>query len=215
MSAGPDPAPIEDATAVEAAATVVSGAANAAGAAMSVTQLVGLLGDAVRSAGLVELWVSGTVTGLRPGARFTTLELVDYEADGSTVQSVLSVGMFAASAREIKRTLAVAGTELADGLQVALWGLIDLNPRYGRSPPPCPAGRSSHHGGRCRAGPRRPRGRTRAQRAPAGPGVAHACPPSPGGSAWSAPPGPPGEPTYSRSSAARPSRSRSSRPRRR
>jgi hypothetical protein len=51
-----------------------------------------------------------------------TLELVEYEANGATVQSVLSVSMFARDAREIKRTLARAGTELADGLQVALWG---------------------------------------------------------------------------------------------
>ena len=100
--------------------------------ALSVTDLHRLLDDAVRSAGLVQLWVAGTVTGLRPGPRFTTLELVEYEADGATVQSVLSVGMFARDAREIKKTLARAGTELADGLQVALWGPLDLNPRYGR-----------------------------------------------------------------------------------
>lgn len=101
-------------------------------AAHSVTTLVRLLDAAVRSAGLVELWVTGTVTGLRPGARFTTLELVDYEADGTTVQSVLSVGVFARYAREMRKTLAAGGVELADGLQVALWGSIDLNPRYGR-----------------------------------------------------------------------------------
>ena len=40
--------------------------------------------------------------------------------------------MFAADARAIRRTLVVAGSELADGLQVALWGRVDLNPRYGR-----------------------------------------------------------------------------------
>ena len=128
MSAAPDPV-VPDAveTAEQAGDAVGTGAA-----ALNVTQLLVLLDDAVRSAGLVELWVSGTVTGLRPGPRFTTLELVDYEADGSTVQSVLSVGMFAAHARQIRRTLAMAGTELADGLQVALWGPLDLNPRYGR-----------------------------------------------------------------------------------
>ena len=100
--------------------------------ALSVSDLHRLLDDAVRSAGLVQVWVAGTVTGLRPGPRFTTLELVEYEADGATVQSVLSVGMFARNAREIKKTLARAGTELADGLQVALWGPLDLNARYGR-----------------------------------------------------------------------------------
>jgi exodeoxyribonuclease VII large subunit len=97
-----------------------------------VSQLLGLLDDAVRSAGLVELSVTGTVTGLRPGPKFTNLELVDYEADGATVASVLTVGIFARHAREISATLARAGAELADGLQVTLWGRVDLNPRYGR-----------------------------------------------------------------------------------
>ena len=128
MSAAPDPVVPDAVETPEQAGDAVGAGA----AALNVTQLLVLLDDAVRSAGLVELWVSGTVTGLRPGPRFTTLELVDYEADGSTVQSVLSVGMFASHARQIRRTLAMAGTELADGLQVALWGPLDLNPRYGR-----------------------------------------------------------------------------------
>ncbi len=76
--------------------------------------------------------VTGTLTGLRRGRRFTTGELVDYEADGSTVASVLSIGMFARQADEIAKTLAAAGSELVDGLVVALWGRVDLNPRYGR-----------------------------------------------------------------------------------
>ena len=101
-------------------------------AAYSVTHLLKLIDGAVRSAGLVELWVSGTVTGMRPGAKFTSFELVDYEADGSTVHAVLTVGVYARFAREMNKTLAVAGAELADGLQVALWGKLDLNPRYGR-----------------------------------------------------------------------------------
>ena len=129
MSAASDPLP---AAAAQPAGAVVGGAADPADGAMSVSQLHRLLDNAVRSAGLVEVWVTGTVTGLRPGPRFTTLELVDYEADGSTVQSVLSVGMFTAHARQIRKTLAMAGTELTDGLQVALWGPLDLNPRYGR-----------------------------------------------------------------------------------
>ena len=100
--------------------------------ALSVTGLHRLLDDAMRSAGLVELWVTGTVTGLRPRPRFTTFELVDFEQDRSTVQSVLSVGMFARHARDIDKTLALAGAELADGLEVTLGGPLDLNPRYGR-----------------------------------------------------------------------------------
>lgn len=91
-----------------------------------------LLDESVRAAGLVNMWVTGTVAGLRPGAKFTTFELVDYESDGTTVAAVLSVGVFASTARQMNKTLARAGTELANGLQVALWGPLDLNPRYGR-----------------------------------------------------------------------------------
>jgi hypothetical protein len=47
----------------------------------------------VRSAGLVHLWVTGTVTGLRLGPKFTTFELVDYEDDSATVRAVLPVGV--------------------------------------------------------------------------------------------------------------------------
>ena len=32
----------------------------------------------------------------------------------------------------IRKTLAVADAELVDGLQVSVWGPLDLNPRYGR-----------------------------------------------------------------------------------
>lgn len=72
------------------------------------------------------------MTGLRPGRKFTNLELVDYDTDGTTVAAVLTVGIFARHAREISTTLARSRAELADGLQVSLWGRIDLNPRYGR-----------------------------------------------------------------------------------
>ncbi len=106
---------------------------SSAPAGLTVTQLLELIDGAVSSAGLgVELWVTGTLTGLRRGRNFTTAELVDYEGDGSTVASVLSIGMFARDAASISKTLAGAGAELADGLVVAMWGKIDLNPRYGR-----------------------------------------------------------------------------------
>lgn len=100
--------------------------------AFSVGEVLSLLGEAVREAGLMQIWVTGTVTGLRAGPRFTTFELVEHEADGATVASVLGVGVFAADARSIRHTLALAGAELADGLELAVMGSIDLNPRYGR-----------------------------------------------------------------------------------
>lgn len=106
--------------------------ADGAPAGLRVGELHRLLDEAARSAGLGEVWVTGTVAGLRAGPRFTTLELVDYERDGSTVHAVLAVGMFASHARQVRNTLAAAGVELADGLEVTLWGALDPNPRYGR-----------------------------------------------------------------------------------
>ena len=91
-------------------------------AAFSVSDVHRLLDEAVRAAGLVNMWVTGTVTGLRPGPKFTTFELVDYEDDGATVRAVLAVGVFARYAREIRKTLAVAGAEPVDGLEVSVWG---------------------------------------------------------------------------------------------
>ena len=104
-----------------AAGTVV-GAPDLAGS-LTVSEFHQLLDEAVRSAGLVHLWVTGTVTGLRPGPKFTTFELVDYEDDGATVRAVLSVGVFAGFAGEIRKTLAVAGAGLVDGLQDPKWPL--------------------------------------------------------------------------------------------
>ena len=86
----------------EVAGTALDGA-DLAGS-VTVSEFHQLLDEAVRSAGLVHLWVTGTVTGLRPGPKFTTFELVDYEDDGATVRAVLSVGVFARFAREIRKT---------------------------------------------------------------------------------------------------------------
>lgn len=113
-------------------ATVQPVDAERAPGGLSVGELHRLLDEAARAAGLGEVWVTGTVTGLRAGPRFTNLELVEYEPDGSTVHAVLAVGMFASQARQVRRTLAAAGVELADGLEVTLWGPLDPNPRYGR-----------------------------------------------------------------------------------
>ena len=57
------------------------------------------------------------VAGLGAGPPFTTFELVDYEPDGTTVASVLSIGAYAAHARQIRATLDSAGAPLADGLR--------------------------------------------------------------------------------------------------
>jgi len=71
--------------AVDGADGIAVGGPDLAGS-LTVSEFHQLLDEAVSSAGLVHLWVTGTVTGLRPGPEFTSLELVDYEDDGATVR---------------------------------------------------------------------------------------------------------------------------------
>ncbi len=78
------------------------------------------------------MWVSGVVTGLRRGPCFTTWELVEYGEDAARVRAVLSVGAFPRELAEITSVLDGAGLELADGLEVTLWGGLDPNPGFGR-----------------------------------------------------------------------------------
>jgi len=87
---------------------------------------------ALTAAGLGEVWLMGTVTSLRRGPRFTSLELVDYEPDHATVSATVAVGMFARQAEQVERTLRRAGAELADGLEVRLHGRLEPNPRFGK-----------------------------------------------------------------------------------
>ena len=48
------------------------------------------------------------------------------------MRAVLSVGAFPRDLARITTVLAGAGLELADGLEVALWGRMDSNPAFGR-----------------------------------------------------------------------------------
>jgi exodeoxyribonuclease VII large subunit len=72
------------------------------------------------------------VTGFRRSGRFASWELVEHGHDASEVRAVLCVGAFAREFAEIAAVLAGAGVELADGLEVTLWGRLDPNPAYGR-----------------------------------------------------------------------------------
>ena len=99
----------------------------------TVSQLHDEIARALEGAGLTRVWVSGVVTGLRPGPRFSSWELVEYDHDdATTVRAVLPVGAFRRQAADIAAVLAEVGLEFADGLEVALWGRLDPNPAFGR-----------------------------------------------------------------------------------
>ncbi len=87
---------------------------------------------ALADAGLARVWVRGVITGLRQGPRFTSWDLVEYGDDAAQVRAVLAVGAFRRQAGEIVAVLRGAGLELADGLEVAVWGRLDPNPAFGR-----------------------------------------------------------------------------------
>jgi exodeoxyribonuclease VII large subunit len=100
--------------------------------AVGVAELHDLLRGAVRRAGLEHLWVTGVVSGLRRGPKFTSWELVEYQPDATTVRAVLPVGAFAREVGEITQVLAAAGVELADGLELSVYGRLEPAPAYGR-----------------------------------------------------------------------------------
>lgn len=109
-----------------------TGAREAGVPSLTPTAVHEALQDALSRAGLDEVWVGGTVSSLRRGPRFTSLELVDYEADHATVSATLAVGMFAREAEYVERTLRRAGAELCDGLDVRFHGRLEPNPRFGK-----------------------------------------------------------------------------------
>lgn len=102
------------------------------GAVLTVSQLHQSLRGALEAAGMEWTWVSGVVTGLKRGPRFWSWELVEHDADASTVRAVLCVGAFRKEVAEITATLSGAGVELSDGIELAVWGRLDPNPAYGR-----------------------------------------------------------------------------------
>jgi len=100
--------------------------------ALQVSDLHGLMDAALRQAGLYQLTITGVVSGLRVGPRFTNFELVEHDGASATPNAVLAVGVFAKEFRGITQTLATVGVELADGLEVTLTGRLEVNARYSR-----------------------------------------------------------------------------------
>ena len=99
--------------------------------AWTVSQVHAGLDAALARAGMRQLWVVGTVSGLRRKNGFVSLDLVEYQPDATTVRSVLPVGIFRQAAADIDRALAGAGVRLEDGVEVAIYGRLESNGAYG------------------------------------------------------------------------------------
>ncbi|MGI8757105.1 MAG: exodeoxyribonuclease VII large subunit [Acidimicrobiales bacterium] len=99
---------------------------------LTVSQVHEGLRGALEQAGLGRVWVIGVVSSLRRGPRFCSWELVEYGDDAAQVRAVLAVGAFRRELAEVDSVLQGAGLELADGLEVSLWGRLDPNPGFGR-----------------------------------------------------------------------------------
>lgn len=98
---------------------------------LTVSQLHQALDDALRSAGLVQVCVTGVVQSLRRKPRYCAFELVEYHPDAKGVKAVLPVSVFGAEAAAIAATLAAVGVELADGLEASFSGRLASNGAYG------------------------------------------------------------------------------------
>lgn len=98
---------------------------------LTVSQLHDALDEALRSAGLAQLWVTGVVQSLRQRPRYSSFELVEYHPDAQRVKAVLPVSVFGAEAAAIAATLAGVGVELAEGLEAAFYGRLAANGAYG------------------------------------------------------------------------------------
>lgn len=88
------------------------------------------LNSAIRQAGIGEAWVQGTVSGFRPGVRFTSWELVDDEAAATTVAAVVQAGAFP---RERSCALLASSSPTASRQRSEEAGLAKLNWGWGAS----------------------------------------------------------------------------------
>ncbi len=97
----------------------------------SVSELHSALDEALRSAELVGVWVTGVVQSLRQRPRYSSFELVEYHDDARRVKAVLPVSLFGTEAVAIRSTLAGVDVALADGLEAAFYGRLGSNGAYG------------------------------------------------------------------------------------
>jgi exodeoxyribonuclease VII large subunit len=98
---------------------------------LRVSELHSAIHTALGRAGLCQVRVLGTITGLRRRGRVTSFELVEYGADARTVVAVLPVTLFCRDATVVARTLRAADMPLADGLEACFYGELETNGAYG------------------------------------------------------------------------------------
>jgi exodeoxyribonuclease VII large subunit len=103
---------------------------SAAPEALSVRQLLAGAERALTVAGPGECWVTGTLSGWRNSKAYGWGELVEHSADGRTQVARIPIGMPMAVMRRAGHVLARAGVKLEDGLQVRVFGALEVNGRY-------------------------------------------------------------------------------------
>ncbi|HEV2069598.1 MAG TPA: exodeoxyribonuclease VII large subunit [Acidimicrobiales bacterium] len=98
--------------------------------ALSVTQLLAGAGRALAVAGPGECWVTGTLSGWRTSKAYGWGELVEHSADGRTQVARVPIGMPWAVMRQAGQVLSRSGVKLEDGLEVRVFGALEVNGRY-------------------------------------------------------------------------------------
>jgi exodeoxyribonuclease VII large subunit len=98
--------------------------------AMSVSELLTSAGRALAAAGPGECWVTGTLSGWRTSKAYGWGELVQHSADGRSQVARVPIGMPWSVLRRSGQVLARSGVELADGLEVRVFGALEIGGRY-------------------------------------------------------------------------------------
>lgn len=95
------------------------------------TELFALLGGALQSAGLGDVVVTATVSGLRRRPRWASFDLIDQGPEAQGVTAKLQVVVFARALARIEQALATDGARLGDGMTATVTGRLDWDPPWG------------------------------------------------------------------------------------
>jgi exodeoxyribonuclease VII large subunit len=97
---------------------------------LTVSELLAGAGRALAVAGPGECWVTGTLSGWRTSKAYGWGELVQHSPDGRTQVARVPVGMPLSVLRRTGPLLARSGVQLADGLEVRVFGTLEIGGRY-------------------------------------------------------------------------------------
>lgn len=97
---------------------------------LTVSELLAGAGRALAVAGPGECWVIGTLSGWRTSKAYGWGELVQHSWDGRAQVARLPIGMPLSVLRRAGSVLARSGIELADGLEVRVFGALEIGGRY-------------------------------------------------------------------------------------